>query len=471
MVQRALDREFEDRHTLKLIAYDGGVPAKSATATVVVTVLDSNDHSPVFDRPNYNVNVTENVAIGTTILRVHANDADIGINSEIVYRFSPQTQATYGHLFSIGNRTGEIRITGQIDYETFSVHQLAVVAQDLGPDSLPVDAAVVVRVTDVNDNAPTIVINTLSSRKTDSADVQENLAPGTFVAHVSVIDPDGGSGGCNVSAPEFTLVKRYLKEYQIVTSVQLDRETKPQHDVEITCWDAGVPDPLISRKVLPVRILDANDNRPIFSNTGYSAKMFENNYIGVEVLHVTARDLDVGRNGEFHYSMAPGAVTAFDIEPTTGALIAKSRIDREKSPSFSFTVLAIDHGYPPLTGSTVVVIEVDDVNDERPLFSLSGYSFSVPENELEGTSVGTVSADDSDAPPNNYIRYILVCSGISGPRDPFVIDPDSGDVRTAISLDRELQSIYILTVLAADSGRPSLTGKSLMPGSCSQRRI
>lgn len=129
--------------------------------------------------------------------------------------------------------------------------QLTVIAQDLGPDSMPVDAAVVVRVVDVNDNAPLIAVNTLqrnpslpglatssvgqqkapvggsgssSSSAPDVmvvAEVPENLAVGTFVGHVSVSDEDSGDFGrveCNMTeTAAFSLVRRgrMSAEYQV----------------------------------------------------------------------------------------------------------------------------------------------------------------------------------------------------------------------------------------------------------------
>jgi hypothetical protein len=90
-----------------------------------IRVLDSNDNSPVFDTSGsgygYEANVTENVAVGTAIARVRATDADEGPNAAVVYRFSGHTISTYGSLFAIDNRTGEITIIGQLDRERHAV--------------------------------------------------------------------------------------------------------------------------------------------------------------------------------------------------------------------------------------------------------------------------------------------------------------------------------------------------------------
>lgn len=456
IVQQELDRETRDNYRLQLVAYDGGRPPKSASLDITVHVLDSNDHSPVFDRSSYATNLTENTPVGTVITKVAATDADVGLNAEVVFGFSQQTQTMYGHLFAINNKTGEISVIGEVDYEQSSVYQLAVIAEDLGPDSMPTDAAVVIRVQDVNDNVPTIVVSTLTARKTDTAEVSENLSPETFVAHISVLDRDSGDNGrvsCNISDPVFSLVERYPTELQVLTSVGLDRETKDHYDVWIVCWDGGFP-PLVARKLLPVKILDANDQAPRFTSSTYSGKVVENSHPDVPIVHVRATDADIGSNADLHYVLSPG-VSSFDVN-ADGSIVAKTPLDREQFSSFSFTVLAIDHGSPSLTGTALVLIVVDDVNDEIPVFSRSSYSFSVTENEPEGTAVGKVSAEDMDVPPQNSVRYSF--SGGHLTHSKFAIEPETGDIFTTSSLDREAESVYRFAVLASDHGEPALTG-------------
>ena len=173
-------------------------------------------------------------------------------------------------------------------------------------------------------------------------------------------------------------------------------------------------------------------------------------------------------NGEFTYHVAPGVASVFDIDPT-GTVIARTSIDRERYSSFSFTVLAVDRGQPSLTGTALVVVTVDDANDERPAFLRDVYTFSVAENEPEGTLVGTVMAHDRDtAEQNTLIRYsftvgTVTANGISGGQrmdtevmSSFYIDENSGSIQTSTSLDRERQSIYQVVVLANDPENQSL---------------
>jgi len=112
-----------------------------------------------------------------------------------------------------------------------TVVQLTVVAQDRGPDAMPTDAAVVVRIIDVNDNAPAIIVNTLASRGGGGggggavAEVPENLPAGTFVAHVTVADADSGQFGrvdCNLTDHAFALLRRPdSTEFQVSFLIQL----------------------------------------------------------------------------------------------------------------------------------------------------------------------------------------------------------------------------------------------------------
>jgi len=127
VVRRPLNRETQTEYRRRLVAYDGGKPPHSASVDLLIQILDSNDNSPVFDIPHgrgYEVNVTENVAVGTVLLRVHARDADEGLNGEVIYSFSSNTLTTYGELFNIDNVTGEISVAGTLDRERHPVSLL-----------------------------------------------------------------------------------------------------------------------------------------------------------------------------------------------------------------------------------------------------------------------------------------------------------------------------------------------------------
>ena len=243
VLKEKLDREDHSYYDLKVIAYDGGTPPKTGSMDIHVEVQDTNDNKPIFSNSTYEVTVPENVPLQSTILRVAAHDLDTGVNGAIVYDFSTQTKGAYGHLFGIRNQTGEIYVCDVLDYENGAVYHLSVMAHDQGPDSIPADATVIIRVEDINDNSPQITVNTLAAAGTEVAEISEDSAPNTFVAHLTVVDPDDGSNGaftCILKDNHFRLEQMYFGEYQIVNVAPLDRETRQTYNLAVTCKDEGL---------------------------------------------------------------------------------------------------------------------------------------------------------------------------------------------------------------------------------------
>jgi len=235
--------------------------------------------------------VTENIDVGTTVVRVTAHDRDIGDNAAIRYFLGASTQSVYGDVFSVDELTGDVVVTGQVDRERAAVYHVMVGARDAGPEPLVAEATVVIKVDDVNDNAPTATVNTLTASDTDVASVPEDASPGTFVGHVIVRDPDRGASGrfnCSVigdGAVYFRLQRMFGAEYHIVTSSPLDREAQGSYRLGIDCADGG-RESLSSVKWLRVDVTDVNDNAPRFDLNVYTAEIYENNYNGKFVVQV-----------------------------------------------------------------------------------------------------------------------------------------------------------------------------------------
>ena len=457
ILKERLDREVEDEYQVTVIAFDGGEPPKSGSVDITIVVLDANDHDPKFEQKVYEVTVPEDVETEVSILKVKAVDPDAGRNGRIVYSFSERTQSTYGDIFGIDGHSGDIFVKGDIDYETASVYHLAIVAEDKGPDSLPDDATVIVRVQDINDHAPEITVNTLSTTGSDVAQIMEGTDVGTFVAHITVIDKDkgiNGDVGCSLNADDFELVKMYDTEYKIVTAKELDREKQEDYEMVLLCEDKGeIRQTEI--KTVKVKVTDVNDHRPVFKSSEYHSNIIENNFVGAYVTQVNASDGDIGDNAKIEYTVAQDSKGLFNVDPKSGYVTAATSFDREKIDHISFYVLATDHGEPALTGSAMVHVVVQDVNDEKPKFSEPQYSFTVFENEPVGGTVGQVHAVDLDDEPYNQFTYSIIRS--RSDVDIFSIDPESGLITTRNVLDREQQSVYFLLVQTEDAGSPPLT--------------
>ena len=458
VLRSQLDREHNDAYVLRLLAIDGGTPPRSGSVTLKVNVIDVNDNSPVFEATSYKVSIPENIAPSTIIVTVKASDLDYGPNGFVVYGFSRKTQHRYGNLFAI-SESGDISVTGRIDYEVRTHYVLTVSARNPEDSTYPVQAKVFVNVTDENDNSPTITVNTLTGD--DMAQIPESSPVGTFIAHVTVIDEDSAESGrfnCSIRTPSFEIHQIYETEFKVLTSDVFDREKQELFVVDIECRDNGHIQ-RSSVEYLNVTIRDVNDNSPVFSQDTYSADLFENDKPELLVVTVSATDIDAGRNSQFRYSIQPDVMSFFAIDYSSGRITTRRPFDREHCDEFVFNVFAIDGGTPPRTGTADVTVRIKDVNDEYPRFSRSNYEFEIPENGPDVADVGQVTAVDADT--DAYDKFEYVIDQATNRHEMFAIDSASGVISTIHATDRETQHVYRLRVLAipvvGDSARMGTT--------------
>lgn len=455
VLARNLDREEVERYRMRVLARDGGNPVRTGTLLVDIVVQDVNDNPPRFVEPVLDVSIAENLANGTIIGVVKAVDRDSGSNGVVTFAFARSTQHAVAGLFSVGADSGEIRVTGLVDFERRRRYSLGIVASDGGSNPLSSHAIVTVHVTDVNDNAPRISVSPLTQSGTP--EVRENAEVGTFAAHVSVTDPDTGLGGkwnCSLTGYSGFRLERIPEvnqnEFKLVTSVIFDRELAQLYHVTLTCADHGLP-PLSSSTDVQVRILDENDEAPQFRLPVYWASVLENNKVGEFVAEVTAFDRDLANNGEISYAISGGeksGVTPVKIDAKLGRIYANIAFDREDRESYEFRVIASDAGLPVRSASVYFRLNVTDVNDEPPRFSHRMFTFGTYENQPSGTEIGTVTAVDLDGSSYNVIHYEIL-----GPSmDTFRIDSATGKITSLKSLDREDVSFYLLNVTAYNPG-------------------
>lgn len=100
-----LDRETRDRYDLTVLASDNGTPSATATARVIVNVMDSNDNEPKFLRAAYEFTVEENLRRGAVVGVIQAKDADLDVNAAIRYSLIPSNTS-----FQINPISGEFNL-------------------------------------------------------------------------------------------------------------------------------------------------------------------------------------------------------------------------------------------------------------------------------------------------------------------------------------------------------------------------
>uniref|UniRef100_A0A3B3BAC8 Cadherin domain-containing protein n=1 Tax=Oryzias melastigma TaxID=30732 RepID=A0A3B3BAC8_ORYME len=465
VLENKLDREKQDEMNVVLTAVDGGSPQRSGTVIIHVTVLDANDNAPVFSQEVYKATLPENSPPDTLVITVTATDADEGVNADVTYQFGHVTEDDV-HVFSIDQKTGEIRLNGLIDYEEMTSFEIRLEAKDgLGLTSY---AKVLIEVTDVNDNPPVIYLKSLSSS------IPENAPPGTEVGIINVQDRDSDKNGqvrCSIqgNAP-FKLVPSIKNYYSVVSTGQLDRELVSDYNISIFATDEGSP-PLSSSKSVHLSVADINDNPPVFEEQSYSAYVSENNQAGSTLCRVSARDPDWRQNGTVIYSLLAAEVNGapvssyVSVNGDTGLIHAVRSFDYEQLRSFQVQVMARDNGSPPLSSNVSVSVLIWDVNDNSPQIlypAPEGSSFMtelVPKAAHGGSLVSKVIAVDADSGQNAWLSYHIVKS-----TDPglFTIGLHSGEIRTQRDISQSDSMKQNLIVAVKDNGQPSLSATCAM---------
>ncbi|XP_025721085.1 protocadherin gamma-A12-like, partial [Callorhinus ursinus] len=366
VLERALDREQKAVHHLVLTASDGGDPVRTGTARIHVMVVDVNDNAPVFAQSEYRISVPENVSIGTKLLLVSATDPDEGANAEVIYSFR-YVDNKAAQVFKLDANLGTISTIGELNHEESESYEMEVQAVDNAGYSA--QAKVLITVLDVNDNAPEVVVTSLSSS------ILENSPRGTLIALLNVNDQDSGENGqviCFIRGNlPFTLEKSYGNYYSLVTDTLLDREQVPSYNITVTASDRGSP-PLSTETHISLKVADTNDNPPAFSDAFYSAYIVENNPRGAPVMSVTAYDPDYGVNAQVTYSLAedslpgPPISSYISINSNTGVLYALRSFDYEQFQDLHLQVIAQDSGDPPLSSNVSLNLFVVDQNDNAP---------------------------------------------------------------------------------------------------------
>ncbi|XP_048884517.1 protocadherin alpha-3-like isoform X9 [Brienomyrus brachyistius] len=463
VLQKALDREKQPVIRLLLTAVDGGKPPKSGTLQIIVNVLDINDNNPVFSKPLYKVRVLENVPQGTTIVTLNATDLDDGINSEIAYSFLEHGNLKASDKFVVNPDTGAVIVKGNIDYEENSALEIRVQAKDKGLSPRSTHSKLLIEVIDVNDNAPEILVTSLTST------IREDAKVGTAVALITVSDRDGGKNGIVTCYIEeflpFKLQSSYKSYYSLLVDKLLDRESTSEYNVTITATDEGSP-PLSRTSVITVHISDVNDNAPRFPGSQMNIYIKENSPVGSLIETVSAYDADTSENARVTYSLldvskkAAPVSTMININSVTGDIYSLQAFNYEEEKTFQFQVLATDSGVPPLSSTVTINVFILDVNDNSPgilpPYSDQGsvHTESIPYAAEAGYFVAKIRAVDADSGYNALISY-----HISEPKGTnlFRIGTSNGEIRTKRRMsDNDLRT-HPLVVLVSDSGDASLS--------------
>lgn len=473
IVVRELDRELKSSYELQLTASDKGVPQKSGSSLLKISISDSNDNSPAFEQQSYIIQLLENSPVGTLLIDLNATDPDEGANGKVVYSFSSHVSPKIMETFRIDSEKGHLTLLKQVDYEITKSYEIDAQAQDMGPNSIPAHCKIIIKIVDVNDNRPEISLNLMSPEKEETAYISEGSPLDTFVALVRVQDKDSGVNGevvCKLHGHgHFKLQKTYENNYLILTNASLDREKRSEYSLTVIAEDKGTPS-LSTVKHFTVQISDENDNPPRFQTNRYEVVILENNSPGAYITSVTATDPDLGDNGQVTYTILETSVlgssitTYVTIDPSNGAIYALRTFDHEEVNQIVFMVQARDGGSQQLVSNTTVVLTIIDENDNAPVIvgpalHNSTAEISIPKDAGIGFLVTRIRATDRDSGMNSE----LSCSIAADKENSiFVMDPKTCDISINVSVESVPAKHWEFYVIVQDKGSPQLSTKALL---------
>ncbi|XP_043982214.1 protocadherin gamma-A11-like isoform X5 [Gambusia affinis] len=320
---------------------------------------------------------------------------------------------------------------------------------------------ITVEVLDINDHAPVFP----SKDKPIRFEVSESAAIGVQFPLQTAEDLDVGQNALKdyvLSPNDNFILKQHVntdgsKNVEMVLQKALDREQRPDLHLKLIAVDGGTPQRSGSVNI-DVTVLDANDNIPVFNQSVYKASVVENTVKGTSVITVNATDADSGSNGLITFSLSKmkgSAADIFSIDDSTGTIYVFGEIDFEKQRRYEVRVEAKDQG--GLIGTSKVIVDVIDINDNAPVISVMSFSSPIEENASTGTTVAILNIKDADSDKNGQIK----CSVVG--KLPFRIESSLTNYYNLVldqDLDRESVPEYNITVTATDFGNPPLSSST-----------
>ncbi|XP_064017491.1 protocadherin beta-16-like isoform X8 [Pogoniulus pusillus] len=202
-----------------------------------------------------------------------------------------------------------------------------------------------------------------------------------------------------------------------------------------------------------VEVLDVNDNSPLFPQKEIVLKIPETTVPGYRFPIESAHDKDVGINGLQNYSLEYNSHFSLDVarEETGVELVLERPLDREEQQEMTLHLNAIDGGSPPRSGTAKIRIVVLDVNDNTPVFNKKVYEVRLAENSPPGQLVVRIAATDPDEGSYGKVQYSFTQTSEEF-RQLFDLNPDTGEIRVAGSLDFEEVKKHEMMVKATDGG-------------------
>ena len=469
----AIDYEETPRHRLVINVTDG---LSSVIGECTVTIIDINDIAPVISPANVTLRVSELETSDSLLSRFDIIDGDSSEEHRIITSSTVMPSSAPFYLL-FNNSDLSLLLNNSLDYESTRSYTLQIFVNNEGLNSRP--AMVEVIVVNENDLQPRFNLPSFN------LSVFENVTGLYELLTVIAVDPD------MITAPiTYDIDPGSVPFVMDGNTLVVANQTVLDYDngirvyrFNITATDSPVrPNGTQLTAYLPgeVHVLDVNDNAPEFDNNSLKYMVGEDAMEGV-FGRVRVMDDDSGENmivtfskilpdeclddssgsgsGSGMFSIC-SECCPFMIDPVTGELTLCGELDFERSQNYTFMVVAMDMGSPPMSSTATVCVEVVDVNDNSPeiLNRRSLQNFSLMENETLNSHVAFINATDADSGENSRLVYetqILNTYTNCTDQLPFTIN-ENGYLILCRTLDYEIVTMYSFYIVVYDSGNPVL---------------
>ena len=432
---------FEENSSFALVVnvQDNGPGNLSSQAIIKVSLTDVNEN-PTVDNQTFSVN--EFAQNGTEVGTVEAIDPDAG--QTLTYTI---TAGNTNNAFEINSATGLITTINSyaISYLNIPVFYLMVRVYDNGAGNLFNDCIITIHVLPGINQPPVINDQTFF--------VNENSINGSSVGFVEAFDPDAGQI-LNYSILTGNIANAFAinsltGEITITNSFALNYNSNPIFILTVNVQDNGTLS-LEDQATVTINLLDTNEP-PVITNQTYNT--IEHQPVGTQVCAVLASGS--GSGNSLSYSIQAGNIgNSFAINSYTGDLTINNpnAVCYEGNPEFDLLVKVQDS--EGLAAEAIVTVKVMDIN-ENPV--CNNQVFSIHENALYNTIVGTVIATEPDF--NQTLTYTIVSGNLN---NAFSLSETDGliKVNNSAALNYENNQVFTLVVSVQDNGLGNLITNS-----------
>ena len=474
------------RQSVNIVARDGGSPSQQSSVSITITLLDDNDNAPVFGDSSYGNSLLENLTPRQTVFQLSATDADLETNADIRFSFTLTDNSGNSNPFEMDEVSGLLEMITPLDCEQQSSYSFTLTAVDLGSPRQSSSVSGQLTVLDENDNAPIFTMDTYNF------DVFEDVQQDASIAQVLASDADKGTNGEVVYSiiNQEIIPESFETGVEVIPSLRINSSTgeifletefnfeqQDQYNVTVLANDRGVPRMSSSAQVI-FNIQNADESAPSFP-TLCEFSVPENASLNVVIAECLATDEDNIATSPSDvlvtYSIFSGNQNnVLAIDSNTGGISLLQALDRETTPSHSFTIQGQD-----ISGRTAfqnVRIIVSDANDNSPQFGSSSYSYDFTVSRIQSRTQNliTVSATDMDINENSAITYSITSVTREDRRTTLEITAEDGGSpvsSSTVDIVISFEEVCLLQEYSIDSSTGLVSASVLCSVSISPRAL